>query len=82
MKHQLKPQSVPYRNIFAHTVKKGDVLNVNTGYRPLDDEDCEVLKVREIKGLFGDNQIEFQIQTGHGIDNYCVGENEKVSVVF
>ena len=47
-------------------VKVGDILSVNTGYRPLDDEYCKVLKVKHSKGLFGDEQIEFFIESYHG----------------
>lgn len=47
-------------------VKVGDIINVNTGYRPLDDENCEVLKIKRSTGSFGDEQIEFLIKSYHG----------------
>jgi hypothetical protein len=47
-------------------IKVGDIIDVNTGYRPLDDEDCEVLAIKETNGLFGDKSISFEIDSYHG----------------
>ena len=56
----------------ATEIKVGDILNVNTGYRPLDDENCKVLKVERKKSLFGDEQIGFFIESHHGNHWYDV----------
>lgn len=54
-------------------IKVGDIINVNTGYRPLDDENCKVLKIkREIKGLFPQDTISFFIKSYHGDHWYDV----------
>ena len=44
----------------------GDYLNVNTGYRPFDDENCLVLDIKEETGLFGDVQTAFKLKTPNG----------------
>ena len=50
----------------ATDIKVGDIINVNTGYRPLDDEDCKVLAIEEKSGLFGDKMLSFKIDSHHG----------------
>ena len=68
-------------------VEIGDIINVNTGYRPLDDEDCEVLDIRTKFGLFGDEAVEFLIDSYHGKHWYeCsltqkYGDNEYITHV-
>lgn len=64
-------------------IKIGDIINVNTGYRPLDDENCKVIDIIHTEGLFGDKQIEFLIDSRHGkhwYSNYIhmTYENNKV----
>lgn len=50
----------------ATEIKVGDIINVNTGYRPLDDENCEVLEIKRGDGLFGEDVISFFIKSGEG----------------
>ena len=52
--------------IKATEVKIGDILNVNTGYHPLDDENCKVLEIKNRLGLFGDKQISFFLKSLEG----------------
>ena len=52
--------------ISVKQVRIGDVLSINTGYNPLDDENCRVLKIRDSKGLFGDEMISFFIESRYG----------------
>ena len=47
-------------------IKVGDIINVNTGYRPLDDEDCKVLEIKSGVGLFGEATISFFIESREG----------------
>lgn len=60
------------RTKLAAEVVVGDVLDVNTGYRPLDDEACLVLAVEHGSGLFGDAEIRFLIQTYEDDHWWCV----------
>lgn len=55
-----------YVSVPVTDVKVGDILSVNTGHRILDDEDCEVLEVKDTEGLFGDPQKSFWIKSVHG----------------
>ena len=50
----------------ATDIKVGDIIVVNTGYCPLDDENCEVLAIEKKNGLFGDECISFLIDSYHG----------------
>lgn len=50
----------------ATEIKVGDIININTGYRPLDDENCKVLDIKSGVGLFGDPMINFYIESYHG----------------
>lgn len=62
-------------------IKVGDILNVNTGYRPLDDEDCEVLKISERMGLFGEAELVFHIKSYHGNHDYHVDPTKNVTKI-
>lgn len=65
----------------ATEIKIGDTINVNTGYRPLDDENCKILDRRETTGLFNNPQIEFYIESSYGNHWYVVSpENILVCV--
>jgi hypothetical protein len=67
--------------IKATDVKIGDVLNVNTGYRPLDDENCEVLKIENRLGLFGDKQISFFLKSYEGNHWFDVSLESNLTLV-
>lgn len=65
----------------ATDVKVGDVLNVNTGYFPLDDENCKVLKIKHGKGMFGEKMIDFFIESkGAGNHWFSVSPNNTVTI--
>lgn len=61
MKNNIKIES-----ILASKVNVGDILSVNTGYRPLDDEYCKILSIEERTGFFGDSCIIFFIESRYG----------------
>ena len=75
-------KEIKYESILAKDVQVGDTLNIDTGYRPLDSEDCLVTKIGTIKGLFGDEQLLFSVKTRDGIIGWEVpyfmiyGENK------
>lgn len=51
-------------SVLATEIQIGDTLNINTGYRPLDDENCKVLDIkREVTGLFPVDTISFLIDS-------------------
>ena len=61
------------KSVLATEIKVGDILSVNTGYRPLDDENCKVLDIkREVSGLFPVDTIKFFIDSYHGKHWYDV----------
>lgn len=59
--------------IAVKDIQKGDWINVNTGYRPLDDEWCLVLEVEHNKGLFGDAQAQFTVRLPGGETMHTCG---------
>lgn len=61
-----------YASTLVTKIKVGDIINVNTGNHPLDEEDCEVLKIEMGKTLFGDDMIKFYIKSYHGDHWYGV----------
>lgn len=40
---------MPYKKVLIRQLKVGDIVNLDTGYRPFDSEDCEILEIE--KGL-------------------------------
>lgn len=69
-------QQLPERNfekVKFSELQVGDFINVNTGYRIGDDEDCEILKITTEVGLFGDPQLIFLIASpSFGDHDYVV----------
>jgi hypothetical protein len=60
----------------------GDVMSVNTGYRPLDDEDCEILSITPGTGLFSEEEFIFSIKSAaYGIHDTVVDAGCVVYVV-
>jgi hypothetical protein len=64
----------------ATDIKVGDILNVNTGYRPLDDENCKVLQIKSGKGLFNDEIISFFIESREGNHWFDVSFSNTVTI--
>jgi hypothetical protein len=54
-----------YQSTPVPDIKVGDIISVNTGYRPLDDEDCKVLKIEEGVSLFDDPERRFFIDSNN-----------------
>jgi hypothetical protein len=50
-----KTEEPEYENINVTKIVPGDVVSMNTGYRPLDDEDVTITKSYATKSLFGDD---------------------------
>lgn len=77
-----------YAIVEAKDIKVGDKISVNTGYRPLDDEDCTVLDIKEENGMFGDENFIFRIKTLYGEENFSVpkiisyGNNKHITVLY
>lgn len=67
-----------YERVPVTQIKVGDIISVNTGSRPFDDENCKVLEIKRTTGMFGDEQISFFIASytgAHWYDNPIMGEN-------
>lgn len=65
-----------YESVDVISIKPGDVVNINTGYRPLDDEDVPITKSYATKGLFGDDTwvLEGVAYTGPVYLNCAIGD--------
>lgn len=57
---------VNYETIKASELVVGDVVNINTGYRPLDDEDCKVLSLSPGTDVFGGDRINASVRIPGG----------------
>lgn len=62
-----------YENVNVTEIVPGDIVSMNTGYRPLDDEDVTITKSYATKSLFGDAMwmLEGQSYSGHN-DLMCL----------
>lgn len=64
----------------AKEIVVGDVINVNTGYRPLDDENVKVLSITEGKDLFGNEILTFLIDSWEGTHDFDVDPDSNITM--
>jgi len=50
-----------YKTIKAPNLKIGDIVSINTGYRPLDDEWCKILAIKESQTIFDTPTLELEV---------------------